>query len=175
MALFRHGRVEADDWIFPADDRPIPATGKVAVPKARFLAERRALRRRPDPIGLVLVAGDDLDDIAGDTQHLALIALRFPRYTDGRPYSLARLLRDRHGFTGELRATGNVLRDQIAFMIRCGFDALDVTHGATIAALRAGHSVAVHHHYQPASHEAVETRAGQRPWLRRSASPSPTV
>ena len=168
MTLFRHGIVETDDWIFPADDAPLPTIGRVAVPKARFIVERAALLEHPDPIGIVLVAGDDLDGIVADLARLTLIALRFPRYTDGRPYSLARMLRDRHGFAGEIRATGNVLRDQVAFILRAGFDALDVTHPGTVAALRAGQIVAVNRHYQPASRETAEDRPGGRPWLRRT-------
>lgn len=169
MTLFRHGRIERDDWSFPDDDSPIPRTERVAVPLARFLAERQALLQRPDPSGVILIAGDGLDGIAADTPRLGLIALGFPRYTDGRPYSLARLLRDRHGFTGELRATGNVLRDQIGFMLRSGFDAFDVTHAGTITALSEFRIVTVRDHYQPASRTAAESHPGGRAWLRRSA------
>jgi len=172
MALFRCGRIDVDDWVFPADDTQIPTAGRVAVPKARFLAERHALLQRPDALGLILVAGDGLDDIAPDLPRLGLIAIRFPRYTDGRPYSLARLLRDRHRFKGELRATGNVLRDQVTFMLRAGFDALDVTHEGTLFALREGRIVTVSDHYQPASREDSERHPGGRAWLRRSAGRS---
>lgn len=174
MALFRHGRIDVDDWVFPVEDMQIPNAGRVAVPKSRFLAERRELLRRRDALGLVLVAGDDLDDIAPDVPRLALIAIRFPRYTDGRPYSLARLLRDRHLFKGELRATGNVLRDQVTFMLRAGFDALEITHEGTLRALREGLIVTVNDHYQPASRENSERHPGGRAWLRTSATRSLT-
>ncbi len=172
MALYRHGRMESDDWVFSVDDMKIPSAGRIAVPKARFLAERHALLQRHDALGLILVAGDNLDDIAVNLPRFGLIAIRFPRYTDGRPYSLARLLRDRYMFKGELRATGNVLQDQVTFMLRAGFDALDVTHEGTLSALREGRVVTVNDHYQPASREASESHPGGRNWLRRTASRS---
>ncbi|RAI45839.1 DUF934 domain-containing protein [Rhodoplanes roseus] len=170
MPLFRNGRFEDDDWQIPAGDAPLPASGKVAVPKARFLAEREALRGRNAPVGVLLTAGDTLDDIVPDLPRLGLVVISFPKYADGRPYSLARLLRDRHGYVGELRASGDVLRDQVALMLRAGFDALDVTHAGTVAALREKRIVAVRHHYQPASAEASETRPDPRPWRRVSAA-----
>ena len=99
--LYRNGAFGADDWIFPTAGEPIPADGKVALPKARFLAERAALAARNAPIGLVLESGETLADIEDDIQRFTLIVLRFPRYADGRNYSTARLLRDVHGFRGE--------------------------------------------------------------------------
>lgn len=170
MPLFRQGRFVDDDWQIPTDDSPIPETGKFALPKARYLADRAALSPRNDAIGIVLTAGDTLDDIVADLPRLALVVIRFPKYSDGRPYSLARLLRDRHGFPGEVRASGDVLRDQIALMLRAGFDAFEVTHPGTIEALREKRIVAVRRHYQPASAEASETRPDDRPWRRVSAA-----
>lgn len=169
MALYRNGTFGTDDWSFPPDDAPLPSRA-VVVSKARFLAERGALLDRNDPVGILLTAGDTLDGLVDDLPRLALVVIKFPKYSDGRPYSLARLLRDRHGFGGEVRATGDVLRDQVALMLRAGFDALDVTHPGTIAALRENRIVAVRHHYQPASAEASETRPDPRPWRRVSAA-----
>jgi uncharacterized protein (DUF934 family) len=68
----------------------------------------------------------DVDDLVPYLDRLAVIALVFPTFRDGRAYSQARLLRERHGFKGELRATGQVLRDQFVFMLRAGFDAFEV-------------------------------------------------
>lgn len=140
-----------DAWTFPADDAPLPE-GKAAVSKARFLARREAVA------GLALTAGETLDGLEDDLARFQLIALRFPRYADGRPYSLARRLRERHGYAGELRATGDVLRDQVVFLIRAGFDTLDVAHAGTIGALRTNGLVGVDRHYQPGP--AGEARAG---------------
>jgi uncharacterized protein (DUF934 family) len=180
MALFRDGVIVADDWTFPAEAEPLPETGAVALPKARLIAEWPALERRNAPIGVVLASGEKLDGLEALLPRLALVKLVIPRYADGRLYSIARLLRDRHGFTGEIRAAGDVLRDQVPFLVRSGFDSLDVTHEGTIRALQENRLVAVRHHYQPASQEAGEAKpgiaAGARPWLRLTpSSPSSLV
>ncbi|QCI65015.1 DUF934 domain-containing protein [Phreatobacter stygius] len=171
MALYRDGGFVADDWSFPAEAEPVPAAGKIALPKARLTAAWTDLAGRADPIGLVLNSGENLDGLAEAIPLLSLVKLVIPRYADGRLYSIARLLRDRYGFKGEIRAAGDVLRDQIIFLARAGFDAFEVTHEGTIKALREGAIIAVHHHYQPASHEIGEAKPGPRPWLRLSSVP----
>jgi len=107
------------------------------------------------------------DVFEADLAHFALIALAFPKFSDGRAFSTARLLRDKHGYTGELRAVGNVLSDQIPLMRRVGFDSYEVAHAPTRRALEQGRIAEVSLHYQPA--QADEPPAGTRPWLRRIA------
>jgi uncharacterized protein (DUF934 family) len=170
MALYRDGAFVAEEWIFPAADDAIPSSRKVAVDKARFLAERDALLARNGGLGLVLVAGDTLAGIEDDLARFELIVLRFLRYADGRPYSVARALRDTHGYRGELRASGDVLRDQVVFLLRSGFDSLDVTHPGTEAALRDGSIVAVRRFYQPASPHVAERGADGPSWRRRAVA-----
>jgi uncharacterized protein (DUF934 family) len=173
MPVFKHGAFVDDPWRTVADDAPVPADDPVIVSKARFLAEREDLAGRNAPLGLALKAGEGLDGIEADIHRFAVIALDFPKYSDGRSYSAARILRERHGFAGELRATGNVLRDQVNFMHRAGFDALDVTHPGTIAALQSGAVKFVSRHYQPASIEAEELHPiPERPRLRITPGPA---
>jgi uncharacterized protein (DUF934 family) len=166
MTLFRDGRFVDDDWQFVPDGEPMPAAGRVAVPKARWLAERAALRAREGGIGITLAAADTLAGIEDDIRRFKLITIDFPRFTDGRAYSLARRLRDQHAYTGELRAVGDVLQDQLMFMIRSGFDAFEIVHPGTLAALREGRVVAVRHHFQPASDDHDETRDPGAAWRR---------
>lgn len=170
MALFRHGARIADDWTFPAADEALPGTGSIALPKGRLIAEWRVLEARNAPVGVVIASGEKLDGLEAILRRLSLVALVIPRYADGRLYSIARLLRDRHSFAGEIRACGDVLRDQIALLARAGVDTFDVTHEGTARAIETGSIVAVSHHYQPASNDASEARAayGARPWLRLS-------
>ncbi len=126
MPLIKNGQVVPEDWGYASDEAPLPSTGAVFVSLARWQAERDALRGRNQPIGVVLPNDADPKAIAEDLPQLSAIALVFPKYTDGRAYSQARLLRERYGFTGQLRATGNVLRDQVLFMQRSGFDAYEI-------------------------------------------------
>ena len=165
MAVFKgHGFIE-DEWAIVADDAPMPAASAV-VSKARFVAERDTLTARNAPLGLILRSGETLDGLEEDLERFGLIVLDIPKYTDGRSYSTARLLRERYKYAGELRASGDVLRDQIMFLHRVGFDAFDVTHEGTVAALRDGKIRLVRKHYQPAAREDEEAAGGPRPWLR---------
>ena len=169
--LFRHGRRAEDEWQFPADEA-LPESGPLALPKARLLAEWEALSTRNTPLGVVLVSGETLAGLEDILPRLSLVRLVIPRYADGRLYSIARLLRDRHGFTGEVRAAGDILRDQVALLQRTGFDTLEVTHPGTIAALEDNRIVAVRHHYQAASAQETEAQPApaKRPWLRVSVA-----
>ncbi len=115
----------------------------------RFQAERDVLRRAGVDLGVRLEPGEHPEAIAGDLDRLRLVQLAFPAFTDGRAYSYARILRERYGFAGEIRAVGNVLRDQYLFMRRAGFDAFEVRDGETVEAWRAA-IAAVTNAYQPA-------------------------
>lgn len=108
-----------------AADIAVPA-GRVLVPLAVWQARREALlaRARSGEVGVWLAAGEDAAALADHLQDLQVIGLHFPKFTDGRSYSAATLLRKRYGYQGELRAIGEVLRDQFNYMTRCGFDAL---------------------------------------------------
>jgi uncharacterized protein (DUF934 family) len=94
----------------------------------------RALRDGEAPVGVQLEPGDDPAAIAGDLSRLAVVAVNFPVFSDGRGYSSARLLRERLGWQGELRAVGDVLRDQLFFLARCGFDAFALREDQDVAA-----------------------------------------
>lgn len=162
--VFIADRFVADAWTHAVDGEPLP-DGAVFLSKARFLAEKPALIGRTAPLGLLLDPADRLDDLADDIARFAAIAVRFPRYGDGRGYSLARLLRERHGFTGELRAVGDVLWDQLEAFRRVGFDALVIEHAPTRARLADGERPASPVWYQPAIGRESQAVPG-RPWLR---------
>jgi uncharacterized protein (DUF934 family) len=174
MALYRHGRIVTnDDWIFVQPGEQVPAHGHVALRRDAWLASRAALAGRAPAIGLVLASDESLAPILSDLPYLGLIALEFPRFTDGRAYSLARMLRQTHGYGGELRARGDVLRDQIKLLLRAGFDALELADPDTIAALRDGRIVSVSRHYQtaataPSSSRPYERSDGIFGWRRQS-------
>ena len=126
MPLVKGGKITADTFVHVADDAEIPDDGAILISAARFVENAETLSRRAGKIGVVWPNNRDLDDIVPYLDRVAVVALVFPTFRDGRAYTQARLLRERHGFKGELRATGQVLRDQFVFMLRAGFDAFEV-------------------------------------------------
>ena len=105
-----------------AESIALPATAQL-LPLAVWLARRDEILKSGIPHGVWLDADEGPEAIAGDLEHFAVIGVNFPKFTDGRGYSTARLLRERYGFHGEIRAVGDVLQDQLYFMKRCGIDA----------------------------------------------------
>ena len=134
MSLLKDGALVPDGWVAVGDDESLPDAHAPIVSLARWQRDRVALRARNGAIGVRLPNAAPVEAIAGDLDRLALVALEFPKFTDGRAFSQARLLRERYGFTGELRATGQVLRDQLPFMARCGFDAFEIAKGDPVEA-----------------------------------------
>ena len=126
MALLKDGKRVDDAWQRIEGDEAVPTTGSVIVDLPRWQQDREALLARTDAVGVRLQSDDDPESLAEDLNHLTLIALDFPGFKDGRAYSSARVLRERHGFKGELRAVGDVLLEHLLFMHRCGFDAFEI-------------------------------------------------
>jgi uncharacterized protein (DUF934 family) len=126
MPLVKHGRIATDIFVHVADGADLPGDGAILVSAARFLEDQEALLRRGGKLGVIWPNNRNLDDLVPCLDRLAVVALVFPTFRDGRAYSQARLLRERYGYDGELRATGQVLRDQFVFMLRAGFDAFEV-------------------------------------------------
>lgn len=126
MPLVKNGQIAADTFIHLDDDAEIPATGALLVPAARFIEKAEELLQRAGPVGVIWPNNRDIDELQPWLARLAAVALVFPNFRDGRAYSQARLLRERFRYRGELRATGQVLRDQFVFMLRAGFDSFEV-------------------------------------------------
>jgi uncharacterized protein (DUF934 family) len=126
MPLVEGGRIVEDRYRHIDDEAPIPERVPVIVSAKRFLAEADRLVRRDGSVGVVWPNDRRVAELAPWLGHLALIALVFPKFRDGRAYSQARLLREHYGFRGTLRATGDVLRDQFGFLVRAGFDSFAV-------------------------------------------------
>jgi uncharacterized protein (DUF934 family) len=126
MPLVKNGKISGDAFVRVADDAELPIGGAVLISAARFLADADALSRRLGKTGVIWPNNRDVDDLVPYLDRLAAVALLFPTFRDGRAYSQARLLRERYNYRGELRATGQILRDQFVFMLRAGFDAFEV-------------------------------------------------
>jgi len=126
MPLVKAGQIIEDNYLRVPDEEPIPDGVPVIVPGKRFLADAAELSQRDAPVGVIWPNDRRVAELEPWLNRLALVALNFPKFRDGRAYSQARLLRERFGFTGELRATGEVLRDQFQFLLRAGFDSFEV-------------------------------------------------
>jgi uncharacterized protein (DUF934 family) len=126
MRLVKCGRVADDRFVRVLDDAPIPDGVPVLIPAARFLADADEIVRREAPTGILWPNNRRVAELAPHLDRLASVALAFPTFRDGRAYSQARLIREHYGFRGELRATGDILRDQFLFLLRAGFDAFEV-------------------------------------------------
>lgn len=111
-----------------ADDEPLPLLGPITVSWRRWQAERDALRARAN-VGVRLPNDVEPAEVAPLLEDVDRVTIDFPNFKDGRGYSLARLLRERFGYDGELRAVGDVLRDQLQAMRRCGFDSFELKAG----------------------------------------------
>ena len=134
MPLLKDGRPADDPFVSFSDEEKLPDGASAIVSLDRWRAERDLLISRNGPVGVRLRSDQRAQEIAGDLDRISVIAIEFPVFSDGRGYSTARLLRERYGYRGELRAVGDVLRDQFLFLLRCGFDALEVADDATAEA-----------------------------------------
>jgi uncharacterized protein (DUF934 family) len=167
MALWRREGFVEDVWTSLADGEAVPTSGAAIVSAQRWRAERERLSARADPVGVAIEAGKDAIEQLREAADRPLVVLVFAKFSDGRAFSYAEMLRERFGFTGELRAGGDVLLDEIPLMLRCGFDSFEVSNEPTLRALKRGHLPGVSLYYQPSV--VREAPAGTRPWLRRPA------
>lgn len=157
-----------DEWTHADSAEALAGNGRFILPLQVFLGldpeRRNSVRER---LGVLLQPGDDLGAIVGLLDQLTLVALAFPAFSDGRSFSKAELLRSRHGFSGPVRATGQVLVDQLPHMLRVGFDEFEISHPVLLRRLENGETGGLDLHYQPAAKAAPA--AGKYSW-RRTAS-----
>jgi uncharacterized protein (DUF934 family) len=169
MQLVKANRVVTDRYRRLLDDQPLP-DGPVLLTAERFLADAAELIVRPGPVGVLWPNSRKVSELVPYLDRLTLIALVFPKFQDGRAYSQARQLREQYGFRGELRATGDVLRDQRLFLLRAGFDAFEVKKDADVKSF-VEHNVRYSVFYQPAGdarpsalrRRSAEPRSAERP------------
>ncbi len=140
MRYIKDGSIAADPWVYVKGDEPVPPDVPAIVSRGWLLAAAPdVLRSRSAPLGVAWPNDKPESELAPHLRQLSLIALEFPVFRDGRAYTQARQLRERLGFKGEIRATGDVLRDQFFFMARVGFDAFEVKKDADAEAF--GHAL----------------------------------
>ena len=146
------GFVENDPWVVETEERKAGEGERALIPYADIIEHGVDGN---EPVGVVLGPFDDPTRLAPYLDRVTLVALTFPAFSDGRAFSQATLLRERLGYTGELRAIGDVLIDPLVHMLRCGFDSFAVTNETAIRRLREGRLPAVTRYYQPAAKPAA--------------------
>lgn len=127
MRVIKDGKAQDDSWTLVGPEESVPDTGDVIVPAPRWRSSRAALLQRSARVALWVDSHEAIEGLAQEP-NLPLIGVNFPKFADGRGYTLARVLR-REGYLGELRALGDVLRDQLFLMRRCGFDSFALKAG----------------------------------------------
>jgi uncharacterized protein (DUF934 family) len=136
--LIQNNAAAADTWqALTVGEGETPETvalpeGDVIFPLAVWQARQAEIAARSGRIGLLLLGDDKVEEVAAELGRFAVIAVNFPKFVDGRGYSTAALLRQRYGYTGELRAVGDVLHDQLFFMRRVGFDSYALKDGKNL-------------------------------------------
>lgn len=134
--IYNDGSIRNDEWQLITSDKGLSPTelpkGNLILPADFWLASQSALEQQNRQQGIWLGSDIQLEDIANQLLKVELIAVNFPVFTDGRGYSTARLLRERYGYAGEIRAIGDVLQDQLCYMRRCGFDSYQLKEGKCI-------------------------------------------
>lgn len=142
--IIKNGSIASDDWqVFKLGEGETPETvalpaAATLVPLAVWLARKEEILSRGTPVGVWLDSSEGPETIAADLERFAIIAVNFPKFTDGRSYSTARLLRERYGYQGEIRAIGDVLFDQLFYMKRCGINAFALRADQNIEKALAG-------------------------------------
>ena len=165
--LWKDGAFRDDHWTVVPDDQPVPDGGAAIVSLKRWRDDRAALAGRNAPLGLLIDPGNSWADIAADLPRFPVIVVTIPKYADGRAFSIARLLRERDGYAGEIRAMGAYIIDQVPLMARVGIDAFLTDDPILIAAFEKGEWPEVPLYLQPAFDHGTEVPAGRRPWARR--------
>nr|WMC97506.1 DUF934 domain-containing protein [Aminobacter aminovorans] len=160
-----------DGWTHAEDASALCGNSRVILPLQAFLElsaeQREAAKER---LGVLLQPGDQLEEIIDHLAHLSLVALAFPAFNDGRSFSKAELLRSRHDFEGVVRATGQVLIDQLPHMLRVGFNEFEVSHPVLLKRLEAGQVGGLPLYYQPTAKPAATPGEGAKYSWRRSAT-----
>ncbi|NOQ93305.1 MAG: DUF934 domain-containing protein [Methylophaga sp.] len=132
MQIIKDREIIEDKWLHLDDEAEVIA-GNFTISLTRWQAEHESLAKHESGLGLRLTGEDPLEEVVPDLANFSLIVLNFPAFTDGRCYSFARLLRDRYGYKGEIRAQGDILHDQLFYMTQCGINSFEMVNQQRIA------------------------------------------
>lgn len=162
------GFVSGDAWVVETDEIKAGSNEKALLTVDDFIAEVSA--GSGAGFGVLVKPADDVRRLQPFVDRLALVAVSFPAFNDGRGFSHASRLRGQAGYQGELRAVGDVLIDLVPLMLRCGFDSFAVTNEVALRRLAEGRLPGISNHYQPTARPSQE--AGGYSWRRVSPPPA---
>jgi len=137
MPVLEAGVVVPDHWEHGGEEQNLPAGQNFIVCLDRLKRDQEFLFAREAPLGVALPPGAKAADVAEFLDRLDLVVIDFPKFRDGRGFTLARTLRERYKFEGEVRATGHILPDQYALLLRCGFNTVEVPETADLSVWQA--------------------------------------
>ena len=158
------GFLTDDPWVLETEEIKAGSNEKAILGLDAFLA--KTSQTEETGLGVLINPADDVRKLEGHLDRLALVAVSFPAFSDGRAFSHASLLRARLGFTGEVRAVGDVLIDQIPLMLRCGIDSFAVTNVTALKRLSENRLPGIANHYQPTARPSEDV--GSYSWRRRA-------
>lgn len=166
--IYQNGEFTEENWETADAETGPSSEGDLLVPLNLFLEDAEAYLGRNGKTALVVEPGDEIEKAAGYLEGLALIAVSFPSFADGRGFSTARDLREHLGYKGDIRAVGNYILDQVPLARRCGVSSFEISKPEVLKALKAGEWPEVTKYMQPAFGAIEEIPEGTRPWARRS-------
>lgn len=150
------GFVDDDPWVVETEETKAGSNEKAILGLEAFL---ELAADGASGLGVVIAPADDVTRLEPHLDRIALVAVAFPAFNDGRAFSHASLLRSRLGFEGEIRAVGDVLIDQVPLMLRCGIDSFAVTNATAIKRLSEGRLPGIANHYQPTAKPSADTNS----------------
>jgi len=150
------GFVSDDPWVIETEDSPAGSNEKPLLPLATFLEKAEA---GETGLGVLILPADNVKALGPHLDKIALVAVSFPAFNDGRAFSHASLLRERVGYKGEIRAVGDVLIDQVPLMLRVGITSFAVTNATAIRRLEEGRLPGIDNHYQPTARKAEDPKS----------------
>ncbi|GAB2185819.1 DUF934 domain-containing protein [Roseibium sp. LAB1] len=165
--IFKDGDFVEETWTRTDTEAGTSVEGDALVPMTVFLIDPDAYLARDGKTAVIVEAGDDVELIENYLDRLALVAVDFPSFSDGRGFSAARILREQIGYKGDIRAIGKYILDQVPLARRCGVSTFEISKPEVLKALKAGEWPEVTKYLQPVG-TVDEIPEGTRPWARRS-------